>query len=54
LPVSSCRGCANIVGALLRKYDLGAVGNTIAATVGGGDPVPVVGADGDARGQTSR
>src|SRR4029077_9231057 len=28
--------CANIAGELLRKYDLGAVGNTISGILGGG------------------
>jgi hypothetical protein len=38
LVIEACAGwiCANIAGELLRKYDLGAVGNTISGMVGGG------------------
>ena len=36
--------CANIAGELLRKYDLGAVGNTISGILGGGLVAQFVGA----------
>ncbi len=36
--------CANIAGELLRKYDLGAVGNTISGIIGGGLSAQFVGA----------
>jgi hypothetical protein len=36
--------CANIAGELLRKYDLGAVGNTISGILGGGLGAQFVGA----------
>ena len=36
--------CTNVAGELLRKYDLGTVGNTISGILGGGLGAQVVGA----------
>jgi len=46
LVVQACAGglCANIAGELLRKYDLGAVGNTISGILGGVLGAQIVGA----------
>ena len=46
LVIQACAGgvCANIAGELLRKYDLGAVGNTISGILGGGLGARFVGA----------
>lgn len=44
--IQACAGgvCANIAGELLRKYDLGAAGNTISGMLGGGLGAQIVGA----------
>jgi hypothetical protein len=44
--IQACAGgvCANIAGELLRKYDLGAIGNTISGILGGGLGAQIVGA----------
>ena len=46
LLVQACAGgvCANIAGELMRKYDLGVVGNTISGILGGGLGAQLVGA----------
>jgi hypothetical protein len=46
LVIQACAGgvCANIAGEFLRKYDLGAVGNTISGVLGGALAAQIAGA----------